>query len=177
MRADARSGYLLGSEKGGELELLNEAHRACLSAFAYAEGGMLRLHEGSGEVMASLSANGDSGLLTVFGNFGEQAVTLCCERNRRSRAHLRQRRCRDGDRHQRRLGCLGRKSRTARGGNSRRAAPARRQEEEDKKIFRFRIDAAIRPATLRAPLASRKGIEAGAPRGAVGSPSDDQVIF
>jgi hypothetical protein len=38
---------------------------------------MIRLHEGSGEVMLSLSATSDAGLLTVFGNLGEQAVTLC----------------------------------------------------------------------------------------------------
>ncbi len=78
MNARGRAlGYLLGSDKGGELELLNSTHRPCLSAFAHVEGGMIRLHEGSGEVMASLSGNGESGLLTVFGNLGEQAVTLC----------------------------------------------------------------------------------------------------
>lgn len=50
--------------------------KTSLSLHAKDDGGYVRVHENSGEVMAVMAGNTETGLVTVFGPQGEEAGTL-----------------------------------------------------------------------------------------------------
>ena len=57
--------------------MISSGAKSAVSMFVMDGCGTVRVHESSGETMGCLAASPDSGLVTVFGMLGEEAVTLC----------------------------------------------------------------------------------------------------
>jgi hypothetical protein len=68
--------FLIGTPTGGEIFTVNAMHNASATMKATSAGGMVCVHESSGQLMGFLSANTETGGLSIYGPHGAIAAGL-----------------------------------------------------------------------------------------------------
>lgn len=69
-------GILIGTERGGEVHVVNHQLRTGVKIIASERGGIITVHETSGQIMGSFSGDPHFGSLTIHGPLGSPAVSL-----------------------------------------------------------------------------------------------------